>query len=115
MNKILSDINKANVFSTTHNAAVSAGDIRVAGSMVYFVLNDAAANVAHSGAWIIEKVQLDAVTANTFALGAKVYWNGTTNRATSSTSSTTYIGTAIKAKTATETTVEVAFFGMDRS
>ena len=115
MNKLVSDINKAYVLSFAETTAVSAGDIRTKGSFTYLVLTDAAANVQHSGVYRAEKVELDATAANTFQVGSKVYWNSSTNRATSSDTGHEQIGSALQVKTAGTDTVLVAFEGYDRT
>lgn len=57
------------------------------------------------------EVTLPAVTANTFAVGAAVYWDNTAKNCTSTVGSNTKIGVATLAKINGDTTVRVRLNG----
>lgn len=87
-------------------AAVLSGGVVIAGDIKGIAQGDAAAgapvDVATRGVWELPKV-----AANTFALGGKVYWDGTAGLATSTASGNTLLGAAVEAAPADTATVKV--------
>lgn len=76
-------------------ANVSSGGVVIVGNIAGVAQGDAlsgaSVDIAVTGIWRLPKVG-----ANTFAVGASVYWDGTAKLATSVTSGNTKIGTAVE-------------------
>ena len=91
-------------------AAVASGEPVIAGDIIGIAAGAAAScapvDVNTSGVWELSKVGAEA-----FALGGKVYWNGTTKLATSTSSGATLIGVAVAAAAASTATVRVRLSG----
>lgn len=81
-----------------------AGDI--IGIAAGAAVSGAPVDVNTTGVWELSKVGAEA-----FALGAKVYWNGTSKLATTSASGATLIGVAVAAAAASTATVRVRLSG----
>lgn len=78
-------------------AAVTSGDLIVAGSMFGIALMDGAIGDTITLDASGQVVSLPKHAADTFAVGAKVYWDNTNKYTTSTTTSNTYIGVAVLA------------------
>lgn len=91
-------------------AAVASGGVLIAGSIAGIAQGDAAigekVDVATSGVWELPKV-----AANSFALGAAVFWDGTAGLATSTASGNTKLGVTVEAAAASTGTVKVRLSG----
>lgn len=91
-------------------AAVLSGGVVIAGDIKGIAQGDAITgapvDVATRGVWELPKV-----AANSFALGAKVYWSGTDALATTTASGNTLLGVAVQAATAETATVVVRLSG----
>lgn len=91
-------------------AAVASGFPVIAGAIVGIASGDAASgapvDVATVGVFDLPKV-----SANTFALGAAVYWDATAELATSTATSNTKLGVAVAAAAASTATVTVRLSG----
>ena len=90
---------------------VVSGAGALVGSIFGVALQDTLSTVegefATGGVW-----DLLCVTGDTFAIGAKVYWDNGAKKCDSSSSTTSLIGVAVKAKTNSETTVRVRLDGV---
>lgn len=82
------------------------GDVLVIGELHGVVAGDAATGEPLDLA-TVGVFRLDKVAANSFDVGAKVYWDGTNKLATTTVGSNTRIGTAIEAAAASTATVVV--------
>lgn len=86
--------------------AVASGDVVIVGEIHGIAAGDAAdgtpCDVVTVGCFTLPKI-----AANSFTLGAPVYWDGTNKLATSVASGNTRIGTAIEAAAASTATVVV--------
>jgi len=91
--------------------AVASGAGALVGSIFGVALQDLdnaeEGEFATGGVW-----DLLCVTGDTFSVGAKVYWDNGAKKCDSSSSTTSLIGVAVKAKTNTETTVRVRLDGV---
>lgn len=91
-------------------AAVASGEPVIAGDIIGIAAGAAASgqpvDVNTSGVWDLSKV-----SANAFALGAKVYWDATAKLATSTASGNTLIGVAVAAAGASTAAVRVRLSG----
>lgn len=54
---------------------------------------------------------ITALTADTAAVGAKLYWDNTNKRLTTTAAGNSYVGVATKAKTGTDTTARIRLNG----
>ncbi len=92
----------------TPGSNVAAGDVVVQGDLVGVAKRDIVANalgaLAVTGVFDVPKAT-GASTA--IASGAKVYWNATTQQATTTTSGNKYLGKTLKATADADTTVRV--------
>ena len=89
----------------TPSSNVTAGDVVVQGSMVGVANRDIAAN--ELGALAVDGVFDFAKGSDTITAGAKVYWNDSSNVATTTSTSNTYIGMAVAAAATGDSTVRV--------
>ena len=91
-------------------AAVASGEPVIAGDIKGIAAGAAASgqpvDVNTSGVWDLSKV-----SANAFALGAKVYWDASAKLATSTASGNTLIGVAVAAAGASTASVRVRLSG----
>ena len=86
--------------------AVSSGGGALIGQLFGVAVSDVANGV--QGEFCLEGVfDLTAVTANTFAEGALVYWDNAAKNCTSTSAGNSKIGAAVKAKINGDTTVRV--------
>lgn len=91
-------------------AAVLSGDVVIAGEIKGIAAGHAASgapvDVQTSGVFDLPKV-----AANSFTLGAAVYWNATAGLATSTASGNTRLGVAVEAAAASTATVRIRLSG----
>lgn len=103
-------IQPGNILTIPAPAAVLSGGVVIAGEIRGIAQGDAISgapvDVATRGVWELPKV-----AANNFALGAKVYWNGTDALATTTASGNTLLGVAVEAAPADSATVKLRLSG----
>ena len=103
-------IQPGNILTIPAPAAVLSGGVVIAGDIKGIAQGDAITgapvDVATRGVWELPKV-----AANSFALGAKVYWNATDALATTAASGNTLLGVAVETAPADAATVKVRLSG----
>lgn len=103
-------VQPGNILTIPAPAAVLSGGVVIAGEIKGIAQGDAASgapvDVATRGVWELPKV-----AANSFALGAKVYWNGTDALATTTASGNTLLGVAVEVAPADSATVKLRLSG----
>ena len=99
-------IHDGDVVDYTPGTDVAAGAIVVLNDLIGITKRDIKANTLGALA-VVGVFDVDKVLANTFAIGAKVYWDATAGKATSNASGTTLLGKAILAAAANSTSVRV--------
>lgn len=87
--------------------AVSAGGGALVGTALFGVAVDAASSAGDVVLRTEGEFDIAAVGTDTFAVGARVYWNNTNKNCTSTSTGNTEIGVATVAKTTADTTVRV--------
>jgi predicted RecA/RadA family phage recombinase len=93
-------------YKNTGAAAIAYGDVVVAGDLVGVALNNIAVN--DTGVILTEGVfEIAAKATDTFAVGAKVYYDTTNKQVTSTTTDMTLIGYATEAKAVSAATAVV--------
>lgn len=94
----------------TPSSAVTAGDVVVSNDLVLVAHKSIAANElgAMAAAGGVYDLPKETGTGKTFALGAKVYWDDTNNRGTSTATGNKQFGICTKAAGASDSTVRVA-------
>lgn len=103
-------IQKGETLTIPAPVAVLSGEPVIAGAIVGIASGDAlsgaAVDVATSGVFELPKV-----AANTFTLGAPVYWDADDKLATSTATDNTKLGVAVAAAAASTATVQVRLSG----
>lgn len=105
-------VQEGETVTLTAPATVTSGSGALVGSHLFGV---ALADITSGddGEFALEGVwDLLAVTLDTFALGARVYWDNSAKKCTSTSTSNSLIGVAVAAKLNTETTVRVRLDGV---
>lgn len=103
-------IQKGDTLTIPAPAAVVSGFPVIAGAIVGIASGDAASGAPVDVA-TVGVFELPKVAANTFAIGAAVYWDATASLATSTSTSNTKLGVAIAAAAASTATVNVRLSG----
>lgn len=101
------------VLTVTAPYAVSSGGGMLVGSL-FCVATSAAASGATVEAHTEGVFTLSAVTADTGSVGAKIYWDNTAKKVTTTATSNTLIGCLASAKVNTDTTASVYVDGVIR-
>lgn len=104
-------IQAGNVLTLTAPYAVSSGDGLLVG-LIFGIATSAAASGATVETQVVGVASVKAATADTFAVGAAVYWDNTAKQMTSTVGSNTKVGVATVAKTNGQTTVTVRLNGV---
>ena len=99
-----------NIVSLLAPYAVASGDGLLVGAL-FAVATSAAANGAEVEALTNGTVQITALSTDTGSVGAKVYWDNTNKRVTTTASGNTLIGCLMAAKTNGQTSATVRLNG----
>lgn len=103
-------VQPGNALSFAAPYAVASGDGMLIGSL-FAIASSAAANGAAVEGSLTGVFDVTALSSDTFAVGAKVYWDNTNKRCTSTAAGNSLIGAATAVKVASTTTVRVRLDG----
>lgn len=105
-------VQAGNVLTLLAPYVLLSGDGCLVGS-IFGVATNAAANGASVEVWVdAAVVNLTAVTADTGAVGTKMYWDNTAKKLTTTATSNSLVGALAIAKTGTDTTATVRLNGV---